>query len=51
MSALGYREMIRVAQDQLTLGEAVIEIKRATRRFIRSQDAWFRKEVKANLSA
>jgi tRNA dimethylallyltransferase len=45
MSALGYREMARVALGELTLDAAVAEIKRATRRFIRMQDAWFRKDA------
>jgi len=48
MSALGYREMARVALGQMTLDDAIIEIKRATRRFIRMQDAWFRKDAPAN---
>lgn len=44
MSALGYREMAGVALGRLTLDDAITEIKRATRRFIRMQDTWFRKE-------
>ncbi len=45
MSALGYREMAQVALGQMTLDDAMAEIKRATRRFIRMQDAWFRKDA------
>jgi tRNA dimethylallyltransferase len=47
MSALGYREMARVALGQMELDDAVAEVKRATRRFIRMQDAWFRKDATA----
>jgi tRNA dimethylallyltransferase len=45
MSALGYREMARVVLGEMTLDDAVAEVKRATRRFIRMQDAWFRKDA------
>lgn len=45
MSALGYREMARVVMGQMTLDEAIAAIKRATRRYIRMQDTWFRKEA------
>ncbi len=45
MSALGYREMARVVLGILSLDDAITEIKRATRRFIRMQDAWFRKDA------
>lgn len=45
MSALGYREMIGVVRGQITLDEAIVQIKRETRRFIRAQDTWFRKIV------
>lgn len=51
MSALGYREMTRAALGEMTLDEAIAEIKRATRRFIRMQDAWFRKDAFANARA
>jgi tRNA dimethylallyltransferase len=43
MSALGYRELARVALGQMSLADATADIKRATRRFIRMQDAWFRR--------
>jgi tRNA dimethylallyltransferase len=45
MSALGYREMAAVVRGKITLDEAIIQIKRETRRFIRAQDTWFRKIV------
>jgi tRNA dimethylallyltransferase len=43
MSALGYREMIAVVRGQISLDEAIAQVKRETRRFIRAQDTWFRK--------
>lgn len=45
LSALGYREMALVALGRMTLDRAIAEIKRATRRFIRAQDVWFRQEA------
>lgn len=45
MSALGYREMALVAMGRMTLDQAITAIKRATRRFIRAQDVWFRQEA------
>jgi tRNA dimethylallyltransferase len=48
MSALGYREMAGVALDRMTMNDAIVEIKRATRRFIRMQDTWFRKDADVN---
>jgi len=42
MSALGYREMIGVVRGRITMDEAIVQIKRETRRFIRAQDTWFR---------
>jgi tRNA dimethylallyltransferase len=45
MSALGYRQMIDVVLGEITLDAAMVEIKRAIRRFIRMQDTWFRKEL------
>jgi len=45
MSALGYREMAGVALNRMSLNDAITEIKRATRRFIRMQDTWFRKDA------
>lgn len=51
MSALGYREMAGVALNRLSMDDAMAEIKRATRRFIRMQDTWFRKDAAAGLQA
>jgi len=45
MSALGYREMATVALGRATLDQAIEAIKRATRRLIRMQDTWFRKDA------
>jgi len=45
MSALGYREMAQVVLGRLTLAAAIATIKQATRRLIRMQDAWFRKDA------
>jgi tRNA dimethylallyltransferase len=42
LSAIGYRELIRHLQGKLALHEAVSEIKRATRAFVRRQGAWFK---------
>lgn len=42
LSAIGYRELIRHLQGKLMLDEAVMEIKRATRAFVRRQGAWFK---------
>ncbi len=45
MSALGYRQMIGVVSGRMTLDDALVEIRRDTRRFIRMQDTWFRKLI------
>ena len=42
MSALGYREMAAFVRGDLSLEEARMRIKAATRRYARSQYAWFR---------
>jgi tRNA dimethylallyltransferase len=42
MSAIGYRECIRVIQGQLTEEQAKAEIRRATRVFVRRQANWFK---------
>ncbi len=41
-SAIGYREMLAYLQGRLTLEEAVAQIKRATRVFVRRQANWFK---------
>ncbi|MGE5379163.1 MAG: tRNA (adenosine(37)-N6)-dimethylallyltransferase MiaA [Bacteroidota bacterium] len=42
MSAIGYRECIRVIQGELTEEQARAEIRRATRVFVRRQANWFK---------
>jgi tRNA dimethylallyltransferase len=42
LSAIGYRELVKHLNGELTLDEAIIEIKRATRAFVRRQGAWFK---------
>jgi tRNA dimethylallyltransferase len=42
MSGLGYRQMAQHLRGDVTLDEAVILIKRDTRRFVRQQYNWFR---------
>ncbi len=45
MSALGYRELAEVVLGRASLEEAVARIRHATRRFIRAQDVWFRRDA------
>lgn len=42
LSAIGYRELIRHLRGELTLDEAVSEIKRVTHSFVRRQNTWFK---------
>jgi len=42
LSAIGYREIVTYLQGHITLGEAVTEIKRSTRTFVRRQANWFK---------
>jgi tRNA dimethylallyltransferase len=42
MSAIGYRECIRVIEGQLSEEQAKAEIRRATRVFVRRQANWFK---------
>jgi len=42
MSGLGYREMGEYLRGEVALNEAVVNIKRHTRGFVRRQYAWFR---------
>jgi tRNA dimethylallyltransferase len=44
LSAIGYREMIASLQGKMTLDEAVVQIKRLTRQFVRRQANWFKQE-------
>jgi tRNA dimethylallyltransferase len=42
MSAIGYRECIRVVNDEWNIEQAKVEIRRATRIFVRRQANWFK---------
>jgi tRNA dimethylallyltransferase len=42
MSAIGYRECVRVIQGELSAEQAKAEIRRATRVFVRRQANWFK---------
>jgi len=42
LSAIGYREMISYIKGEMTLEEAVIQMKRMTRQFVRRQANWFK---------
>lgn len=42
MSAIGYRECVRVIKGELTLDQAKVEMRRVTRIFVRRQANWFK---------
>jgi len=42
LSAIGYREVIAYLQGEITIDEAVTQIKKATRVFVRRQANWFK---------
>ena len=44
MQAIGYKELIRHLDGELSLSEAVERIKRGTRRYAKRQMTWFRRE-------
>jgi len=44
MSAIGYRECVRVIEGELDIEQAKGEMRRATRMFIRRQANWFKEE-------
>ncbi len=44
LSAIGYRQVIAYLQDDITLEEAIAEMKRKTRQFVRRQANWFRQD-------
>jgi tRNA dimethylallyltransferase len=46
MKTVGYRELFRVLDGELSLSEGVDLIKRNTRKFARKQITWFRKETR-----
>ncbi len=45
MSAIGYREMIAYLRGEMSLDEAVAQIKRLTRAFVRRQANWFKESA------
>jgi len=44
MSAIGYRECIRIIEGQLSVEQAKVEMRRATRIFVRRQANWFKED-------
>jgi tRNA dimethylallyltransferase len=46
--ALGYQQMLRHLDDELTLTEARDETVKATRRFARRQESWFRRDPRVH---
>jgi tRNA dimethylallyltransferase len=42
MSAIGYRECVQVIEGQISLEQAKVEMRRATRVFVRRQANWFK---------
>lgn len=42
LSAIGYRQVIKYLNDEITLDEVVTQMKRITRRFVRHQANWFK---------
>lgn len=46
MSAIGYKEMITFLNEECTLAESVVEIKKRTRQFVRHQANWFKETDK-----
>jgi tRNA dimethylallyltransferase len=44
MSAIGYRECVRVVKGQLSIEQAKVEMRRATRIFVRRQANWFKED-------
>ena len=44
MSAIGYRECIRVLKRQMSIEQAKVEMRRATRVFVRRQANWFKED-------
>ncbi len=44
MQGLGYKELLRHLEGEITLEEAIYEIKRDTRHFAKRQLTWFRRE-------
>jgi tRNA dimethylallyltransferase len=49
MSAIGYRECVRVANGEWDIDQAKVEMRRVTRNFVRRQANWF-KESDPNIA-
>jgi tRNA dimethylallyltransferase len=43
LSAIGYGEMVAYVQGRITIEESITEIKHRTRKFVRRQANWFKK--------
>ena len=48
--ALGYQQMLRHLDGELTLDQAREETVKATRRFARRQESWFRRDPRVRLA-
>jgi tRNA dimethylallyltransferase len=48
MQAIGYKELMAYLDGEMSLDEAVAEIKRATRRFVKRQLSWFRRDPRVH---
>lgn len=48
LQTVGYREIFEYLDGNVTLEEAVVEIKKNTRRFAKRQETWFKKDKKIN---
>jgi tRNA dimethylallyltransferase len=42
MSAIGYRECVRVIEGRMSVEQAKVEMRRVTRMFVRRQSNWFK---------
>jgi tRNA dimethylallyltransferase len=42
MSAIGYRECVKIAQGEISAAQAKVEMRRITRVFVRRQANWFK---------
>ena len=48
--ALGYQQLLRYLDGEWTLDEARLETIKATRRFARRQESWFRRDPRVTLA-
>jgi tRNA dimethylallyltransferase len=44
MSAIGYRECVKVIRGEMSIEQAKVEMRRATRIFVRRQANWFKED-------